>query len=329
MRRILCICVMICVGVYCLLWIFSLKKHAVSHGISFSHTHAAYLGLDWREVYTNMLERFQPRHVRVAALWNEVQPSADTFDFSSLDFLMGEAEKRRVRITLVVGQKAPRWPECHIPAWAAARSGDAYREAVFQYMKAVVERYRGSSALEIWQVENEPFIGFQFGECAAFRRDIIAEEVALLRELDGTHSIMITDSGELSTWQQASRHGDVLGTTLYRVVQMQSGAIFTYDWLPPAAYTVRAFLAGKSLQKWYIAEAQAEPWFASENPKETTLAAQEKTFSPKRFLRTARYVERTGASRVYWWGVEWWYYADKVFGTDAYLRAADEIFAQK
>ena len=327
MQRIISWCIISGVLFYGFLWALSIPRHRVEWGISFSHTHAAYLGLPWREVYVDMLKRFSPKYVRVAALWNEVGGEQDRFDFSSIDFMMDEAAKHGAKVTLVLGQKAPRWPECHIPAWAGAISSTAYESALASYLTAVVEHYKEHPALELWQVENEPFIDFKFGECPLFR-DLVSREVMLVRGLDLKHNVMITDSGELSTWRKASSAGDILGTTLYRVVQMPGGNILKYDWLPPSVYSLRARLWGKYDGNWYVAEAQAEPWFASEDPRSTPIAVQEKTFSPKRFLHTARYIERTGASRAYWWGVEWWYYAEKTFGNSQYLKMADSIFGE-
>lgn len=313
------------VVLYCVLWIASIPRSSIEWGVSFSHTHAAYLGLDWREVYTDMFTRLGVKYVRISAPWNEVEKKNGEFDFSNIDFMMDEAQKHGVKVALVLGQKAPRWPECHIPAWASALSGDAYEKAVASYIGTVVERYKTHEALELWQIENEPYIDFQFGECTAFREDLVEREVDLVAKLDSKHLRMITDSGELSFWKKASEQADILGTTLYRVVQTKNGSIFTYDWLPASAYKLRAMVLGRTRQNWYVAELQAEPWFVSEDVQKTLITIQEKTFSPKRFLHTAKYVEHVGVSRAYWWGVEWWYYADRVLQKHEYLETAERI----
>ena len=70
---------------------------------------------------------------------------------------------------------------------------------MFRYVNTVVERYKNHEALEIWQVENEPFIRFRFGECNNFDKEATLEEIDLVRSIDDKHKILITDSGELST----------------------------------------------------------------------------------------------------------------------------------
>ena len=63
-----------------------------------------------------------------------------------------------MKVALVVGQKTPRWPECHIPKWANQLTDNKYQIAVKEYVKYVVEKYKNHPALDIWQVENEPLL---------------------------------------------------------------------------------------------------------------------------------------------------------------------------
>lgn len=302
------IILLIIVVSYGLLWLLSLQTYDVEYGISFNQTHASSLGLDWREVYRAMLDDLQPKYVRVAAMWSEVEKQPNNFTFEDVDFMMDEAQKHGTKVLLVVGQKSPRWPECHVPDWLANYDDQKSEDYLFQYIEKVVERYKDHQALELWQVENEPFIQFKFGDCSHYREELVPKEIGFVKTTDPDHEIVLTDSGELSTWQKASAFGDKFGSTLYRVVRTPHDFIFTYDWLPPIVYVAKARLWGISYSNFFISELQAEPWFQDATPLDVTIARQEETMNPQRLHKNLDYSKHVGASRAYLWGVEWWYW---------------------
>lgn len=303
---------------YLYLLINSRTKYPVEYGISFNRQHAESLGLVWQKVYVEMLDELQPKYIRLAANWSETELQPSVYNSAEVDWQMAEAEKRGVKVVLVVGQKAPRWPECHVPDWTADLSPEEYSGALFKYIEYVVERYKTHPALEIWQVENEPFIRFRFGECEGFRVDLVKQEIALVRLLDPNHKILITDSGELATWRRASRAGDIFGTTLYRIVRTPSGKIWTYDWLPASFYRLKAQFWNINPNNMFVAELQAEPWFSSSDPSNTSIEEQEQTMNIERIKKHFDYTERIGVPRAYLWGVEWWYWMKEKHGDGRY-----------
>ena len=306
--RFILFCIFLLVFAYGGLWFFSGRTYPIEYGISFNQNHAAYLGLDWQTVYLAMLDELKPKYARVAAMWSEVEREPDAFDFAAVDFMMDEAAKRGTKIMLVVGQKAPRWPECYVPDWVQRLSGEEAEARLRKYFTEAVERYRLHPALELWQVENEPYIKFRFGECARYNPEMVSNEIASVRTLDPNHKIIITDSGELSAWRRAIHAGDLFGTTVYRAVRTPGNFVFTYDWLPSAYYRLRARLNRKPYNQIYISELQAEPWFTNASPADTPLSAQEQTMNPERLQKNFIYASRTGFPRAYLWGVEWWYF---------------------
>jgi hypothetical protein len=309
-----------------MMWFFTRNTFPIEYGISFNQDHAESLGHEWQTVYEAMLRELEPRHVRVAAMWSDVEPVKDEYNFSSVDWMMDKAAEYDAKVLLVVGQKAPRWPECHVPEWL--NEGVISDEDLAQYITAVVERYREHPALDLWQVENEPFIKFRFGECEKFREDAVHGEIALVKRLDSKHKILVTDSGELSTWWQASRAGDLFGTTMYRIVQTPSGKIFAYDWLPAAFYRWKARMLGRSIDDVFISELQAEPWFTGSNPTNTPVEKQEETMDPERMEGHIEYAARTGFPRAYLWGVEWWYFMKENHGDPRYWETAKAALAR-
>lgn len=308
-KRIILIVILIAVGFYCLLWLFSFKKYPVEWGISFNQDHATSLGLDWKKNYQELLTDLKPKYVRVAAMWSDVEWQRGNFDWSKVDFMLSEAAKNNTKVTLVIGVKAPRWPECHVPDWYTKLTDQTERQAALTtYLSAVVQRYHAHPALELWQVENEPYIKFVFGECQGYEAQNVAAEIALVKKLDPDHSVLVTDSGELSTWREAIRAGDIFGTTMYRVVQTPNGHFFYYDWVPAGFYHFKAWLLGKNMNEVFVAELQAEPWFTNSTPLTASAEEQLKSMNPERLQNHLDYAQRVGSPRVYLWGVEWWYF---------------------
>ncbi|MBT3817469.1 MAG: cellulase family glycosylhydrolase [Candidatus Magasanikbacteria bacterium] len=306
------------------LWTLNKRVFPVDFGVSFSRDYASALGQDWQEVYTAMMEELQPEHIRIAATWREIEPKKGEFDFSAVDWQMDTALAHGAKVLLVVGQKAPRWPECHIPGWVEEYGDEESKEYLLGYVRAVVERYKDHEALEIWQVENEPFIRFAFGDCEGYNKEHIYDEIEIVRELDPEKKIMVTDSGELGVWYGAARAGDIFGTTLYRIVRTPGNHIWTYDWVPASVYYLRARLFGVDMDNFFIAELQAEPWFGEGNPHDTPVEEQEETMNPKRLEKHMDYVTHIGASRAYLWGVEWWYMMKEVHGDARYWDMVKE-----
>lgn len=310
-------------SLYAILVALSYKTYPVGYGISFNQNHAQSLNLDWKQTYTAMLSDLQPKYVRIAAMWNQVEATKGEYNFSDVDFMMDKAADAGTNIVLVVGQKAPRWPECHVPSWLDYGQQES-TDHLLDYVTKVVERYKDHPALEIWQVENEPYIRFAFGECENYNKTIVKDEIALVKQLDPNHKVMVTDSGELSTWRRASRAADIFGTTLYRIVQTPKGTTFTYDWLPASFYRYKAKLWGRDLSTFFVAELQMEPWFTNSNPLEASIETQEKTMNPDRMAKHFDYVERIGVPRAYLWGVEWWYFMKEANGDERYWQAVKD-----
>lgn len=295
------------------------------YGVSFSAPHATGIGLNWQETYQALLTDLGVRHLRLAAYWNELEPRPGEYDFSSLDYQLDQAAEHNATVTLAVGRKVPRWPECHEPAWSKTES-EAYKQAkVLALIEAVVVRYRTHPALEQWQVENEPLL--EFGICPPLDRDFLAREIALVRSHD-SRPILITDSGELNWWLDAAQYGDIVGTTLYRTVfSRRTERPFHYDYLFPAwLYRAKARLV-KSIRGHdvLIAELQGEPWGRAPFT-ELTAAERTASMSAERLAAVQRFAARTQFPRAYWWGVEYWYWEKEVNGNPAVWETARTFF---
>ena len=281
------------------------KNNKIIYGVSFNTEYASYLGLDPRVAFTKILDNWQFKYIRLSAQWDLIEKTKGRYDWKDLDWMMNEAAKRNAKVVLAVGNKTPRWPECHAPGWVDSKDFATRRDPLHDFIEAVVNHYKNHPALEIWQVENEPFLGF--GACAPITKADLQEELDHVKALDKVHPTMVTDSGELSLWRRSAKAADLFGTTMYRVVWSKGLGYWSYDWLmPPLAYTAKLWLNGRSVATSYITELQAEPWIPDKVLMDTPLAEQFRSMSLARLKSNINFAARTGMPRAYLWGTEWW-----------------------
>jgi hypothetical protein len=288
------------------LWIGDSSKKTVGPiqaGVTFSAPYARELGLNWRETLTAILDDLDVRHFRIPAYWSIVQPSEGAFDWTETDFEMDEIARRQGSVTLAIGAKLPRWPECWIPAWAASKSTVEEQSARLAYLRATVEKYKDHPALSAWQVENEAL--FPFGVCPKPDRSFFKKEIELVRSLDPNHPVYTTDSGELSTWVSTGPLVDKLGVSVYRIVVSSGGRIWKYSWIPPYWYARHAALVSFAVRSIYVSEFQMEPWA---NVASDPLDVQFRTFTPEMMKMNFSFADRMRVPEISFWGVEWWWW---------------------
>jgi hypothetical protein len=81
---------------------------------------------------------------------------------------------------------------------------------------------------------------------------------------------------------------------------------------------------GKEL---WITELQAEPW---ERRDVRSLGPNDAgSIDLGRLRNNLRIAKNSGATRVYLWGAEWWYYQLKAYGNERWWEAARDIFADE
>ena len=265
-------------------WYTPGENPEVKIGVSFSPQQAQKLGLDWQETYLSLLTNLKVRNIRLNSYWREIETTDNEYYFENLDFLVEKAAENGAQVMLVVGLKQPGWPECFTPDWAKLLKLKDRQKQALEFIEVVVERYKGKPTIEKWQVENEPL--FNYGaDCDPKDLEFLQAEVQLVRSLDPTREIVVTDSGELGFWKNAMSTSTIFGTTLYRKVHNPIFGIFIWP-LPAGFYSlksdlVREFFAPVN-QKTIISELQAEPWF-SKPLIDTKVAEQSQMFSLKDF----------------------------------------------
>ncbi len=311
-----------------ILSILSLRPYParVTYGVSFSKFHSDELGLDWREVYSALLDDLQVKHFRFSAHWQYVEPSDGNFHFEDLDEQMALAQSHNASVILAIGRRLPGWPECHEPAWLEGSSAAERNEKLLRYIVTVVNHFKDQGSLIYWQVENEPFIPFFAQEqCGKTDPEVLKQEIALVHALDSNHPVLTTDGGEFGTWYDAWKAGDLFGTTMYLYIWSHTFGPIRYP-LPPAYFRIKQNVLnifGGEKHSMLI-ELGAEPWLL--HPiVETEIGLQVQRMSIDKFESILTYARETAFSEQYLWGAEWWYWA-KMHGHPEFWERAKRLF---
>ncbi len=285
------------------------KPETITYGMSYNVPYARELGLDEDEVFDAILNDLGVRDLRLAAHWNLVEPVRGQYDFSWMDTDIQKAEEVGARVIFGVGRRLPRWPECHVPEWAAELSWEEQKEAILAYVEATVLRYKDSPVITYWQVENEPFLEvFAYEHCGDLDKEFLYEEIALVHKLDPSRKVLVTDSGNLGTWSGAYRAGDLFGTSVYVYFwNPELGQFRTV--LPPWFYRVKDNLMGLFFgdKETMLIELSLEPWLI-ESVTKVPLEAQFERMDLDKMEEILSYAENTGFDKQYLWGAEWWYW---------------------
>lgn len=317
------------VGVGVILLAQKEKPATITYGMSFNTLYARELGLDWQETYEAIITDLGVRHLRLAAHWPMIEGERDVYNFTEMDYQIKRAEEVGADVILAVGRRLPRWPECHVPTWAQNLPAEVRNEEQLAYMKLVVERYKNSPAVKIWQVENEPFLkAFAFEHCGELDTDFLDTEIALVRSLDDSRPILVTDSGNLGTWKGAYQRGDIFGTSVYvHFWNPDLGQFKTF--LPPWFYRAKenlmALMYGR--RPAYLIELSAEPWLI-EPIASVPVSVQFTRMDIDKFNDILEYAEATRFDTQYLWGAEWWYWL-LLRGEPAFWQRGQELFLKE
>ena len=294
-------------------------------GVNFSQKHTVNLGLSWKETYLALFEDLGVKNIKLITHWDWIEGEKDEFHFEELDWQIKEAENHGAKIILVIGMKTGRWPECHIPEWAKKLSKNEQQERMLNLIERIVLRYRDSSSIWAWQVENEAF--FPFGECPWKDKNFFKKEIEFVKSLDPLkRPIIVSDSGEFSLWIQAATLGDIVGTTLHQKVWFKEIKSYISYPFPSVYYWRKAQLINKFFKKEVICiELQAEPW----GPKllyDVSIEEQKKTMNLEQFQKNIEFAKKTGLKEFYLWGVEWWFWMKEIQNDSLIWNEAKKLF---
>ncbi len=302
-------------------YIYTSKDKPLKLGASFIPAYAESLGLNPQETMDALINEVGVRHFRLVSYWDQLEPTQGHYDFSLLDWQFKKAEQAGAHITLSLGLRQPRWPECHVPEWAKGWPAYAPNASTRQmqpnleaFMTAVVERYKNSSALDSYQVENEFFLK-GFGECegipGVFARERLVREYDLVKRLDGHHAVIVNRSNNALGWPVGAPTPDEFGISIYkRVWDAQITKRYLEYPFPAWFYASVAgwqkIVTGRDMM---IHELQAEAWGPhGQSLNQISLEEANKSFNAQRFTGRVAFGEGTGMREIYLWGAEYWYY---------------------
>lgn len=313
-------------------------------GVSFSHRHASWLGLDPQQALETLIRDLGVRYLRLSLHWDEIAPEPGRHDFSPLRPWLDIAARYGCRVVMTAGIKAQRHPEFYPPAWLTENHAIPHGAALDDHPRVVtllllmLERAVAFLAdvdvIDAWQVENEPFLPAA-GRTAGWRisPDLLAREVAVTRDADPRHRPIVVNHSSRTVfdqvWRQALAAGDVLAQNVYtrRPLDPRLPIRYRNDYaLGPLAPNLRRQMASAHRQgkRFWITELQAEPWERLDIL--TARPEQIGSISPQRLRRNLALAAASGAGRVYLWGAEWWLWLAERRADRRYLELAREIF---
>lgn len=309
-------------------YIYTQSNKPLQLGVSFIPDYALSLGLDPQETM-DALTGIGVRHFRLVSYWSDIEQTQGSYDFSQLDWQFKKAEKVGANITLTLGLRQPRWPECHMPDWAKGETRAQWQPKLQNLMQALVERYKDSPSLQNYQLENEYFLG-GFGICTDFSRDRLISEYNLIKKLDPTRAIIVGRSNNALGMPVGQPQPDQFSISIYKRV-WDGNLTHRYLEYPQPAWFY-GFIAGSQQilnhRNMSVAELQAEAWPpSSKSITETSLAEQNKSLDAKRLKDRFDYGKATGMRQIDLWGAEYWYYRKVVLGDSSLWNVAGAEFA--
>lgn len=291
-------------------------------GVSFSLHRCSELGIDKKRLLAGALTELGFRSFRLMSYWNIHEQTRGSYIFTELDWQMDMVAAYGGNVTLCIGKKQPRWPECHMPDWAKNLQKDAWYQALFDYIAAVVHRYKDHPALATWQLENEALLK-EFGYCVDqdYSRERLQAEYNIVKALDVNHPVIMTLSDSWGfPWQNP--FPDMYAMSLYRITVNKKGAA-SHSKRPAWFYKLRAVcIESLKNRPVFIHELQAEPWLET-TLLDVPLDAQLERMNPAIFQQITGYAYQTGVKRADLWGLEWWYWLKQQGYSDMWEAARE------
>ncbi len=305
------------------------RSKPLQYGVTFIPRYAGHFGLDPLDTMKAIIDELGVRQFRLVSYWDDAEKIQGKYDFTELDWQFKLAEASKSKVSLAIGLRQPRWPECHMPKWAETMPMSQWSVELKKYMKAVIERYKTSPALESYQLENEFFMTV-FGICPDHSRERLIDEYHFVKSLDSVHPVIVSRSNNWVGFPWHDPLPDEVGISVYKRVWDKSLTKRYFEYPLPASFY--AFLGGMGRiatgKDLMIHELQAEAWLPPgfEMNRLEDIPEQNKSLNAELLRNRIEYGRATGLKEIYLWGVEWWYWR-KIKANDPSLWnvARDEI----
>jgi hypothetical protein len=309
-----------------------IRSHAnepVRYGATFVPNYAKSFGLDPHETLEAMFKDLGLRQIRLVSYWKDYEPEQGKYNFDELDDEFKLAEQYGAKVSLAIGLRQPRWPECHMPTWAEKMPMTEWAPALKTYMNAVINRYQSSPALESYQLENEFFMDV-FGICPDFSRERLVDEYNFVKSIDKNHKVIVSRSNNWVGIPLNEPRADEFGISVYKRVWDQTVTHRYYEYPMPAWFYGMLAGWGKIFtgRDMVIHELQTESWLPHgfQMNDAADIPEQNKSLDAKRLRDRIEYGRATGMKEIYLWGPEWWYWRkEKANDPSLWNTAKEEI----
>lgn len=276
----------------------------VTYGVSFSIKYAEELGINWRRAFTAVITELPLSRARLMSYWDLIEANRGEYNFEYLDWQIAQAKAAGLKVTLAVGMRQPRYPECHIPGWAKQLQYAQRNEALYAFLDQVIRYYKDETCIESWQLENEA-LNRGIGQCTDYDRGRLRREYSLIKKLDPKRPIIMSTSDSFGLPLRQPRP-DIVGFSIY--LSQYRGNKYYFSKLPARWYALRKLCTRLILRRPVIIhELQAEPW----GPRSTAqlpLVEQYKSMDATKLQQAITYAQSTGIAHIDLWGAEWWYW---------------------
>ena len=273
-------------------------------GASLSVKQCRNFGINDLEVLKAAITELHIKRFRLMSYWNEIEKSPGKYDFKYLDRQIRTVESYGGEVTLCLGVRQPRWPESHWPNWTEKVSQAKRNRDLIKFIKLTVNRYKDSSTISSWQLENEALLK-SFGEKGDFNRKRLIQEYELVKKLDPTRPLIMSTS---TSWGIPLRNPipDTVGFSYYRITHDNNE--YRHSIYMPWVFSLRAFLINFIWRRpSFIHELQAEPW-GPMNIWEMDAQEQAKSMNEDILASNIKAAIKTKLFPIDFWGLEWWYW---------------------
>ena len=308
-------------------YIWSNRNTPLKVGATFIPNYARYFGLEPQKTFMAMIDELGIRQFRLVSYWSDIESEQGIYDFTELDWQFEMAERYGAEISLAIGLRQPRWPECHMPKWAEPLPMTEWEPKLNDFMKITMERYKDSPSLASYQLENEFFLDV-FGICPDHSRERLVREFEFVKTVDNTKPIVISRSNNAIGLPIGDPRPDQFAISVYKRVWDKTLTKRYIEYPFPSWFYASLAGGGKILtgKDMIIHELQTEAWLPDTGEfmmnDIDSIPEQNKSLNAERLVDRIRYGEQTGMKEMDLWGVEWWYWRKSVAGDPSLWNTA-------
>lgn len=296
---------------------------ATTYGASLSIKACRQFEADLGDVLQFALKELGLRRFRLMTYWDECESVRGQYDFSAVQQSIDEITRWGGEVTLSLGLRQPRWPECHPPQWVAELNEIERERRLLAFIETTVETLQGNEAIKSYQLENEA-LNRGIGTCDNYSRPRFKREHELVKRSDPERPIIMSTS---DSWGMPWRkpRPDVYAFSMYRHQWTRRSLSRRYR--SPLFMRARKQAIEHFLRRPVIChELQMEPW----GPKSTERLTGEQQYglmSPGHMEAALHYAAASGFTTVDMWGLEWWYWRAKGYNDTLPAEVVRKVLA--